>query len=122
MMSKIKIKYHKQKSDDDLLSIDFSRLDSHISTILVTINCGEEQNLINIYDVFIRLFDKYGPIGIHAISEFTDDNGIIMGQFKKNKETWYFEPLNVPFETYYEKDSLIEDLLICINEHPLKID
>jgi len=45
-----------------------------------------------------------------------------MGQFKKNKETWYFEPLNVPFETYYEKDSLIEDLLICINEHPLKID
>ncbi len=117
-----KDKIPQAKSDDDLLSIDFSRLDSHISTILVTINCGEEQNLINIYDVFIRLFDKYGPIGIHAISEFTDDNGIIMGQFKKNKETWYFEPLNVPFETYYEKDSLIEDLLICINEHPLKID
>lgn len=43
-----------------------------------------------------------------------------MGKFKNNKETWYFEPLNMPLDTY-ENDSLIEVLLECINEHPLKI-
>lgn len=60
-----KNKISQAKSDDTLLSIDFSKLDSKISTILITINCQEDKNLSEIYDVFIRLFDKYGPIGIH---------------------------------------------------------
>ena len=99
------------KTDDILLSIDFSKLDNKVSTLTIAINCPFNQNFSKIYDAYIRLFDRLGPDGIHAISEFNaDTNLIIMGQFRKANDIWYFEPIDQQGFIYNEKDISIISL------------
>ena len=113
------------KTDDFLLSIDFKKLDNKISTIIMFIRTSENGDFIKISDVFIRLFDKQGPFGIHRIHEFSKDrdNSIVIAVFKKVKDIWYFIPVNWPFYTGGDeiKDEL-KDILDVIQDHPIKIN
>lgn len=116
-----KEKIKQAREDQDVISIDFSKLDNNISTIVIVIKSSNSQKFNTIYDAFIRLFDKQGPLGINAISEFGDEDAIIFGQFKKFNETWYFEPLHVTLESYEEED-IIGDVKECIIAYPLKLN
>ena len=117
-----KSKIHQAKTDDVLLSIDFNNLDKKISILTITINCYPLDTFFNkAYDVYIRLFDKLGPDGIHEISKFgVNDNFIIMGQFRKNNDTWYFEPIGQLGSIFHEKDIPINSLSF-IKKNPFKL-
>ena len=100
-----KNKIPQAKTDNILLSIDFGKLDNKVLTLIVAINCPFDKYFSKVYDVYIRLFDKLGPDGIHAISEFIKDtNLIIMGQFRRANDAWYFEPINQPGYIYNKED------------------
>ena len=113
------------KTDDFLLSIDFKKLDNKISIIIMFIRISENDDFIHISNIFIRLFDKQGPFGIHRIHKFSKDrdNSIILEVIKKVKEIWYFIPVNWPFYTGGDeiKDEL-KDILDVIQDHPIKIN
>ena len=117
-----KSKIHQAKTDDVLLSIDFDKLDKKISILTITINCYPLDTFFNkAYDVYIRLFDKLGPDGIHAISKFgINDNLIIMGQFRKVNDTWYFEPIGQVGCVFHEKDIPVNSLSF-IKKNPFKL-
>ena len=117
-----KSKIQQAKSDIILLSIDFNKLDKKISILIITINCDPLNTFFNKdYGVYIRLFDKLGPDGIHTISKFCiNDNLILMGQFGKVNDTWYFEPIGQLGCVFHEKDIPVNSLSF-IKKNPFKL-
>ena len=114
-----KSKIPQTKTDDILLFIDFRKLDNKISTLIIAINTFPLKTFFNAaYNVYIRLFDKFGPDGIHTISKFSGiDNLIIMGQLRKDDDFWYFEPIGQRKYIYYEKEIYKISLSIIKNSN-----
>ena len=116
-----KSKIPQAETDDTLLSIDFNKLDSKIATIIITIYCPIDNNFSTVYDVYIRLFERWGPIGIFPISEFSNQtNLIIMGQFRKLNNDWYFASKNIPINLE-EFEEIDQDIVTFAKNNPIKL-
>lgn len=116
-----KKKISQAETDDTLLSIDFSKLDNKITTIIIAIYCPIDNNFSTVYDVFIRLFERWGPIGIFAISDFSNKtNLIIMGQFRKLNDEWYFASKNIPLN-FEELEEINKDIITFAKNNPIKL-
>jgi len=79
--------------DDEIISINFPKLNSSISSMAVIINSFKGNILVGIKGGFIRLFNDKGPIGCHLLNEGRQCTGILLGLFKKdpNNGNWYFQ-------------------------------
>ena len=108
------------EGDDEILTIDFNRVESNIGIIAVIINSFKGNSLINIKDAFIRLYDSDLPIGISILEEVPDCLGLFLGLFRKENKTWYFEALKEPIKGTIAPDS-VNDVQSLLNKYLLKI-
>ena len=108
------------EGDDEILSIDFSKLDNTTKIMAVLINSFKGNSIINVKDAFIRLYDKDKPIGINILEECPDCIGLFIGLFRKNEKSWYFEAVKEPVKGIVAKES-VNDVKALLNKFPLKI-
>ena len=108
------------EGDDEILSIDFGKLDKTTTTIAVLINSFKGNSIINVKDAFIRLYDKDKPIGINILEECPDCIGLFIGLFRKNEKTWYFAAVKEPVKGIVAKES-VGDVKNLLDKFPLKI-
>ena len=108
------------ESDNEILSINFRKLDYYISTIAVIINSFKGNSLINILDGFIRIYDNYKPIGVNVLDNCPDCVGLFIGIFRKNDKTWYFQAVKEPIKGTIANDS-VYDVKKLLNSYELKV-
>ena len=108
------------EDDDEILSINFRKLDYYISTIAVIINSFKGNSLINILDGFIRIYDNYKPIGVNILDNCPDCVGLFIGIFRKNDKTWYFQAVKEPIKGTIANDS-VYDVKKLLNSYELKV-
>ena len=106
------------EGDDEILSIDFRKLDNNISIMAIIINSFKGNSLINLKNAFIRLYDKDKPIGINILEESLDSVGIFLGLFRKKGKEWYFEAIKEPVKGNIANES-VNDVKILLNKYPL---
>jgi len=109
------------EGDDEILSIDFIKLDPNVVTIAVIINSFKGNSLINVKDGFIRLYDNDRPIGVNILDHLPDSVGLFYGLFRKNNRTWYFQPLKEPINGTIATDS-IKYVKQLLNKYPLNLN
>ena len=108
------------EGDDEILSIDFRKLDNNVMTIAVIVNSFKGNSLINILDGFIRLYDNDKPIGVNILENCPDCVGLFLGLFRKQEKTWFFEAIKEPIKGTIAKDS-VSDVKALLNKYELKI-
>ena len=108
------------EGDDEILSIDFRKLDDNVNTIAVIINSFKGNSLINVKDGFIRLYDNDKPIGVNILDNCPDCVGLFLGLFRKNEKTWFFEAIKEPIKGTIAKDS-VSDVKDLLSKYELKI-
>ena len=108
------------EGDDEILSIDFRKLDNNVATIAVIVNSFKGNSLINILDGFIRLYDNDKPIGVNILENCPDCVGLFLGLFRKQGKTWFFEAIKEPIKGTIAKDS-VSDVKALLNKYELKI-
>jgi len=115
-------KYEKNIGTKDIseIYIAFNRLNNRISTLAICIQCLDGNYLSDISNGFIRLFDKYGVIGVNIFSDFPKQIGMIFGQFRRNNNNWYFEALDEPIKTN-NKDDFLNEIKLGLEKNTLII-
>ena len=110
------------EGDDEILSINFRKLDYNISTIAVIINSFKGNSLINISDGYIRLYDKYKykPIGVNRLDNCPYCVGLFLGIFRKKDKIWYFQAIKEPIKGTIANDS-VNDVRKLLSSYELKI-
>ena len=109
------------EGDDEVLSIDFAKLDPNIFTMAVIINSFKENSLVNVFNAFIRLYDAQKPIGVHVFKDCPDCIGLCFGIFRKNIDgVWYFTAVREIVQGN-ESSKSVNDVLYILNSYPLKI-
>ena len=108
------------EGDDEILSIDFRKLDNNVMTIAVVVNSFKGNSLINILDGFIRLYDSDKPIGVNILENCPDCVGLFLGLFRKRDKTWFFEAIKEPIKGTIATDS-VNDVKALLNKYELKI-
>ena len=108
------------EGDDEILSIDFRKLDNNVMTIAVVVNSFKGNSLINILDGFIRLYDNDKPIGVNILENCPDCVGLFLGLFRKRDKTWFFEAIKEPIKGTIATDS-VNDVKALLNKYELKI-
>ena len=104
------------EGDDEILSIDFRKLDNNEVTLAVIINSFKGNSLINVTDGFIRLYDNDRPIGVNLLENCPDCVGLFLGIFRKKEKTWYFEAIKEPIKGTIAKDS-VNDVKALLNKY-----
>jgi len=81
--------------DDEIISINFPKLNPEISSMAVIINNFKGTALEGIKGGFIRLFNDMGPIGCHLLNEGRKGTGLLLGLFRKDPNTgnWFFHTM-----------------------------
>ena len=108
------------EGDDEILSIHFKKLDYNITTMAVIINSFKGNNLINIKEGFIRLYDNDRPIGVNLLENCPDCVGLFLGLFKRNDKTWYFQAIKEPINGTIARDS-VNDVKKLLTDYELRI-
>ena len=108
------------EGDDEILSIDFNRVESNVGIIAVIINSFKGNSIINVKDAFIRLYDSDLPIGISILEEVPDCVGLFLGLFRKENKFWYFEAVKEPIKGTIATDS-VNDVQFLLNKYLLKV-
>ena len=109
------------EGDDEVLSIDFAKIDPNIFTMAVIINSFKENSLVNVFNAFIRLYDAQKPIGVHVFKDCPDCIGLCFGIFRKNIDgVWYFTAVREIVQGN-ESSKSVNDVLYILNSYPLKI-
>ena len=108
------------EGDDEILTIDFNKIDNNISIIAVIINSFKGNSIINVKDAFIRLYDSDKPIGINILEEVPDCIGLFLGLFRKQNRNWYCEAVKEPIKGIIATES-VNDVQALLDKYPLKV-
>ena len=109
------------EGDDEVLSVDFAKLDPNIFSMTVIINSFKENSLVNVFDAFIRLYDAQKPIGVHVLKNLPDCIGLCLGIFRKNVDgVWYFCAVKEIVQGN-ESSKSVNDAMYILSQYPLKI-
>ena len=109
------------EGDDEVLSIDFARVDPNVFSMAVIINSFKENSLVHIMDAFVRLYDAQKPIGVHVLKNLPDCIGLCFGIFRKNVDgVWYFCAVR-EIVNGNESPKSANDVIYILNKYPLKI-
>ena len=109
------------EGDDEVLSVDFGKLDPNVFIMAVVINSFKGNSLVNILDAFIRLYDTKTPIGVHVLNGCPDCIGLCLGLFRKdNNGIWYFTSIKEPIRGIVCTES-VNDVIYLLDKYPLKI-
>ena len=109
------------EGDDEVLSVDFARLDPNTFTMAVIINSFKGNSLISILNAFIRLYDTERPIGVHVLNNCPDCIGLFMGIFRKNNNgLWYFSAIKEIVSGIVCTQS-VNDVKLLLDKYPLKV-
>ena len=109
------------EGDDEVLSVDFARVDPNTFTMAVIINSFKGNSLISILNAFIRLYDTERPIGVHVLNNWPDCIGLFMGIFRKdNNGLWYFSAIKEIVSGIVCTQS-VNDVKLLLDKYPLKV-
>ncbi|OUM61825.1 hypothetical protein PIROE2DRAFT_69562 [Piromyces sp. E2] len=108
--------------DDELISINFPKLDSNIGSMAVVINSFKGNPLSGVKGGFIRLFYDKGPIGCHLLNEGRNCTGILLGLFKRDVNTgnWFLQVMIENINGIDANES-IPDVINLLNRYTLNI-
>ena len=107
------------EGDDEILSIDFRKLDNNVANIAVIVNSFKGNSLVNIIDGFIRIYDSDRPIGVNILENCPDCVGLFLGLFRKKEKIWYFQACKESIKGTIAKDS-VNDVKALLNNYELK--
>ena len=109
------------EGDDEVLSIDFARVDPNVFSMAVIINSFKENSLVHIMDAFVRLYDTQKFIGVNLLKGVPDCIGLCFGLFRKNENgLWYFCAVKEVVQGN-ESPKSVNDVIYILNKYPLKI-
>ena len=109
------------EGDDEVLSVDFAKLDPNIFSMTVIINSFKENSLVNVFNAFIRLYDAQKLIGVHVLKNLPDCIGLCLGIFRKNVDgVWYFCAVKEIVQGN-ESSKSVNDAMYILSQYPLKI-
>ena len=109
------------EGDDEVLSIDFAKVDPNTFSMAVIINSFKGNSLVNIIDSFVRLYDTQNLIGVHILKNCPDCIGLCFGLFRKNVDGyWYFCAVR-EIVNGNESPKSANDVIYILNKYPLKI-
>ena len=109
------------EGDDEVLSIDFAKVDPNTFTIAVIINSFKGNSMNFVLNAFIRLYDTQKPIGVHILNNCPDCVGLCMGLLRKDdKGIWYFCAIKEIVSGIVCTQS-VNDVRYLLDKYPLKI-
>ena len=81
------------EGDDELLSVDLSRIDPNVNAMAVIVNSFKGNSMIGLRSAFIRLFDQTRLIGCHVLGQGAETTGLLLGLFRRDfvNNTWLFQ-------------------------------
>ena len=106
------------EGDNEILSIEFNKLEKNVFTLAVIINSFKGNSLINILDGFIRLYDNDRPIGVNILENCPDCVGLFMGIFRRKDKKWYFQAIKEPIKGTIAKES-VNDVQKLLDKYKL---
>ena len=99
----------KGSGDDEVISIDLSKVPSNIYSLAVTVNSYSKKSIIQAKSAFIRLCNGKNKkeMGRFVLNQTKDCLGLLLGLFERNRQTngWYFRVMIDPLEGHTVKDS-----------------
>ena len=108
------------EGDDEVLSVDFGRLDPNTFTMAVVINSFKGNTMLYIYDAFIRIYDTQRPIGVHVLKKGPDCIGLCFGIFRKDMNgIWSFCAVR-EIVNGIECTQSVNDIRYLLSKYPLK--
>ena len=109
------------EGDDEVLSVDFARINPNTFTMAVIINSFKGNSMMHILNAFIRLYDTQRPIGVHVLNNCPDCVGLFFGIFRKDdKGIWYFTAIKEIIRGIVATES-VNDVGYFLSKYPLKI-
>ena len=109
------------EGDDEVLSVDFARINPNTFTMAVIINSFKGNSMMHILNAFIRLYDTQRPIGVHVLNNCPDCVGLFFGIFRKDdKGIWYFIAIKEIIRGIVATES-VNDVGYFLSKYPLKI-
>jgi stress response protein SCP2 len=108
------------EGDDEVLSIDFGRVDPNAFTMVAVVNSFKGNSMLQVYDAFIRIYDTQKFIGVHVLNKCPDCIGLCLGIFKKGMDgIWSFCAVKDPVSGI-ECTQSVNDLKLVLGKHPYK--
>ena len=108
------------EGDDEVLSIDFGRVDPNAFTMVAVVNSFKGNSMIQVLDAFIRIYDTQRLIGVHVLNKCPDCIGLCLGIFKKGMDgIWSFCAVKDPVSGI-ECTQSVNDLKFVLDKHPYK--
>ena len=96
------------EGDDELLSVDLSRINPNVNAMAVIVNSFKGNSMIGLRSAFIRLFDQTRLIGCHVLGQGTETTGLLLGLFRKDfaNNAWLFQVMIYPLPGREATDSI----------------
>ena len=108
------------EGDDEVLSIDFGRVDPNAFTMVAVVNSFKGNSMLQVSDAFIRIYDTQKFIGVHVLNKCPDCIGLCLGIFKKGMDgIWSFCAVKDPVSGI-ECTQSVNDLKFVLDKHPYK--
>ena len=108
------------EGDDEVLSIDFGRVDPNAFTMVAVVNSFKGNSMLQVHDAFIRIYDTQKFIGVHVLNKCPDCIGLCLGIFKKGMDgIWSFCAVKDPVSGI-ECTQSVNDLKFVLDKHPYK--
>ena len=109
------------EGDDEVLSIDFAKVDPNTFTMAVVINSFKGNSMNFVLNAFVRLYDTQKPIGVHILNNCPDCVGLCMGLLRKDTDgVWYFCAIKDIVSGIVCTQS-VNDVKYLLDKYPLKI-
>ena len=108
------------EGDDEVLSVDFAKVNPNAFTMVVVINSFKGNSIIDVRDAFIRIYDTQRPIGVHILNKCPDCIGLCMGIFRKDMNgVWSFCAIKEMVRGIVCTES-VPDVVSLLPKYPLK--
>ena len=109
------------EGDDEVLSIDFAKVDPNTFTMAVVINSFKGNSMNFVLNAFVRLYDTQKPIGVHILNNCPECVGLCMGLLRKDTDgVWYFCAIKDIVSGIVCTQS-VNDVKYLLDKYPLKI-
>ena len=90
------------EGDDEVISINLSKIPSKVQSLAVTVNSYKSNSLIKAKEAFIRLFENKSQreIGKFVLNKTKDCIGLLLGLLERNRQDggWFFRVMCDPIE------------------------
>ena len=106
------------EGDDEVLSIDFTIINTNIYFLAVIVNSFKGNSMVGLRSAFIRLFDRDKPIGCHILGQGIETVGLLLGIFKRlpSQNIWNFQVMISPLNSN-EAPNSIEELRVLMHNY-----